>query len=88
VISKTEAGFWRCFEALPAAVQKQTRERFRLWQTDAFNNALQFKLLFGAVWSVRVNQQYRVLGRRQGNLIVWFWIGSHADYDQLLKRLR
>lgn len=38
------------------------------------------------VWSVRVNQNYRALGRPRGNLVVWFWIGTHAEYDQLLKR--
>jgi hypothetical protein len=51
-------------------------------------NALHFKPLFSNVWSVRINQNYRALGRRNGNLIAWFWIGTHADYDELLKRLQ
>jgi len=38
--------------------------------------------------SVRVNQQYRAMPRRKGSLVVWFWIGSHGDYDELIKRLR
>lgn len=86
--SKTQEGFWRCFDALPAQIQQQAREPFRLWQKDAFNAALHFKPLFGDVWSVRVNQQYRALGRRKGSLIVWFWIGSHADYEALIRRQR
>ena len=86
--SRTQEDFWRCFDALPAEVQLQARERFRLWQKDAFNAALQFKPLLGDVWSVRVNQQYRALARRRGSLEVWFWIGSHTGYDELLKRLR
>jgi hypothetical protein len=24
---------------------------------------------------------------RDGDVIVWFWIGSHADYDRLLREL-
>ncbi len=87
MISKTNADFWSCFNALPEPVQRQARERFRLWQNDAFNSNLHFKPLFDNVWSVRVNQSHRAVGRRRGNLIVWFWIGSHADYDQLLRRL-
>lgn len=87
MISKTQEDFWKRFHALPMDIQRQARERFRLWQSDAFNAALHFKLLAGDVWSVRVNQQYRAVGRRKGNLIVWFWIGSHADYDELIKRL-
>ena len=86
--SKTQEGFWRSFEALPAEVQQQARARFRLWQKDAFNAALHFKPLFGDVWSVRVSHKYRALGRRRGNLIVWFWIGSHADYEELIRRQR
>lgn len=87
MISRTTADFWVCFNALPPDIQVQSREKFRLWQQDAFNATLHFKPLIGDVWSVRVNQNYRALGRRRGQLIAWFWIGSHAEYDQLLKRL-
>ena len=88
MISRTQADFWRCFDALPPAIQEQARERFQLWRGDAFHATLHFKPLVGDVWSVRVNQQYRALGRRKGSLIVWFWIGSHAQYDDLVRRLR
>lgn len=87
MISRTNADFWACFNALPAEVQRQAREKFKLWCEDAFSSNLHFKPLFEDVWSVRVNQNYRTLGRRRGSLIVWFWIGTHAEYDQLLKRL-
>ncbi len=87
MIARTNADFWACFNALPQDIQRHARDRFRLWREDAFNASLHFKPLFADVWSVRVNQSYRALGRRRGNLIVWFWIGTHAEYDQLLKRL-
>jgi hypothetical protein len=87
VISRTNADFWACFEALPKDIQTLARKRFQLWQEDAFNAALHFKPLFDDVWSVRVNQSYRALGRRRGDLIVWFWIGTHSGYDQILRRL-
>ena len=86
--SRAQENFWRCFDNLPADVQQQARERFHLWQKDAFNAALHFKPLLGDVWSLRVNQQYRALARRKGSLVVWFWIGTHGDYDDLVKRLR
>jgi len=31
---------------------------------------------------------YKVVGLIDGDEITWFWIGSHTDYDNLLKRLR
>ena len=88
MISKTQEDFWKCFHALPTDVQQQARGRFALWQRDPFNPALHFKPLLADIWSVRVNQQYRALGRRRANLVVWFWIGSHAEYDELIKRWR
>ena len=88
MISKTHEDFWSCYRALPVEIQKLVREKFRLWQEEPFNAALQFKELVGDVWSARINQSYRALGRRRGILLVWFWIGTHAEYDQLLKRLK
>lgn len=88
MISQTHADFWACYNVLPAEIQRQARAKYRLWQTDAFNAALHFKPLIGNVWSVRINQNYRALGRRNGNLVVWFWIGTHADYDRLLALMK
>ena len=87
MISQTHADFWTCYHSLPEEIQKLAREKFQVWRKDAFNAAFHFKPLLADVWSVRINQNYRALGRRRGNLIVWFWIGTHAEYDQLLKRL-
>ena len=36
------------------------------------------------LWSVRVGEHYRALGVERSDGVVWFWIGSHADYDRLL----
>lgn len=85
--SLTNSDFWDCYKGLPPEIQQLAREKYRLWEQDAFNPSLHFKLLFANVWSVRINQSYRALGRRNGNVIVWFWIGTHAGYDELLKRL-
>jgi hypothetical protein len=34
--------------------------------------------------SARVGLGYRALGQMDGEVMIWFWIGSHADYDKLL----
>ena len=36
------------------------------------------------VYSVRVGIGWRALGLLQGNTVVWFWIGSHTQYNRLL----
>jgi hypothetical protein len=38
-------------------------------------------------YSARVGIGYRALAAVKGNTAVWFWIGSHADYDTLLATL-
>jgi hypothetical protein len=39
------------------------------------------------IYSVRIGIGYHALGLWEKDHIYWFWIGSHAEYDQLLKRL-
>jgi hypothetical protein len=33
---------------------------------------------------VRVGAHYRALGVDVEGGVLWFWIGSHADYDRLI----
>ncbi len=36
-------------------------------------------------WSVRVGLHYRALAVEVADGLVWFWIGSHADYDSMIR---
>ena len=58
----------RCFEAL---------------RGDPDYPSLHFKKV-GRLWSVRVGLHYRALAVEDEQDMVWFWIGSHAEYDQLI----
>jgi len=48
---------------------------------------MQFKPVRADVWSVRIDDHYRALARRDGELAVWFWIGTHEKYNQFVGRL-
>ena len=39
------------------------------------------------MYSVRVSMDYRALGVVNEGEIIWFWIGTHEDYDRLLNRM-
>jgi exonuclease SbcD len=39
------------------------------------------------IYSVRISRNYRALGVREDDAMIWFWIGSHADYDDLISRM-
>lgn len=82
--SRTTARFWDCLRKLPADVQRQANEKYDLWTRDPFHSSLQFKEIWSGLWSVRINLNYRALARRRGELVVWFWIGTHAEYDRLI----
>lgn len=75
--------FWRHYRQLPAAVRDIADKNFQLLKADAKHPSLHFKRI-GKLWSVRIGAHYRALGLDKPEGVVWFWIGSHADYDKLL----
>jgi hypothetical protein len=50
---------------------------------------LRFKQVHASrpIFSARVGLAYRALGVQVGDEMIWFWIGSHADYDQMVASL-
>jgi hypothetical protein len=85
--SRATADFWDCYARLPEKVQERARTIFRLWLKYPYHPSLHFKRVKSGgedVWSVRVGIHWRALGLRDSDTIVWFWIGSHADYDRLI----
>lgn len=77
--------FWRCFEALPANVQRLAKQNFELLKRDSTHPSLRFKSVAnGRFRSVRVGLHHRALGIPVVGGVQWFWIGSHADYDKML----
>ena len=87
--SFTTRGFREMFAALPASVQHQAREAYRLFRQNPAHPGLHFKQVHTdpPTYSARVGISYRAVGVLDGNAVVWFWIGKHADYDKLLDRL-
>ena len=84
--SRTTRGFRIAFAALPEDVQRQARRAYRLFRSDPNHPSLRFKKIEQTenVYSVRVGLGYRALGVLESSVIIWFWIGSHADYDRLV----
>lgn len=87
--STLDPEFLELYARLPAEVRAQARGAYRLSRENHRHPSLQFKPLDPQhlVWSARISQSYRVVGAMEVDGIHWFWIGSHADYDQLLGRL-
>lgn len=77
------------YRALPEQVRQQARQAYSLFQQDRQHRSLRFRQvhLTRPIFSARVGLHYRAVGIREGNDIFWFWIGSHGEYDHLLRQL-
>jgi hypothetical protein len=75
--------FWRLYRQLSSQVRDLADKNFQLLKADPKHPSLHFKKI-GKLWSVRVGAHHRALRLDKSEGVVWFWIGSHADYDKLL----
>jgi hypothetical protein len=75
--------FWAPYEALPAEVREFADKNYELLKSDPRHPSLHFKKI-GDLWSVRVGQHYRALAVEVDDGHLWFWTGTHSEYDQLL----
>lgn len=86
--SKRSREFRQLLASLPADARFQAHAAYSMFAKDPFHGGLQFKRVGVRrnIWSVRVGLHYRAVGLREGETITWYWIGTHAQYDQLLGR--
>ncbi|MGH9793305.1 MAG: hypothetical protein ACRD5G_00905 [Candidatus Acidiferrales bacterium] len=75
--------FWSCYRAVPAEVQELADKSFSLLKADSRHPSLHFKKV-GRFWSARVGLHYRAVAVEAPDGLLWFWIGTHADYDKLV----
>jgi hypothetical protein len=75
--------FWKAYEALAPDVRALADKSYELLKADPQHPSLHFKRI-GPLWSVRVGRRYRALGHDVDGGLLWFWIGTHAEYDKLI----
>jgi hypothetical protein len=86
VKSRALPEFWACFNNLPPSVQKVARKNFALWKKERTLKSLAFKKINDDLWSVRAGSGFRALATFNDGCYVWFWIGSHDEYERLLRK--
>jgi hypothetical protein len=89
VRSETTKQFWECYHRIPTQIRKSARKAYHLFIEDHNHPSLRFKKVLKDpyIYSVRITLDYRALGVKEDNTVVWFWIGSHEDYERLLSSL-
>ena len=74
--------FWECYHSLPFRIQELADKNYELLKINPGHPSLHFKRI-NNYFSVRVGIQYRALGIEVDTGVLWFWMGSHAEYDKL-----
>jgi hypothetical protein len=68
---------------LPAETRVLADRSFAVLKSDPYHPSLHLKKV-KQFWSVRVGLHYRALAVDVHDGLLWFWIGSHAEYDGMV----
>lgn len=81
--------FRALFAVAPGAVRAKIRQAYQIWAENPSHPSLRFKKVHATlpIYSARVDLNWRVVGVMKDDAVVWFWVGSHSDYERLLKSL-
>lgn len=80
--------FRKAFKQLPKQIQHQGKESYKRFKQNPYHPSLHFKRIHSTqpIYSVRISLDYRAVGMLEGDAILWFWIGSHENYNRLLSQ--
>lgn len=83
--SRTTARFRDLLAAVPAEVRAKADAAYALWANNPWHPSLRFKKVHSSlpIYPVRIDLNWRAVGVQQDDAMVWFWIGTHADYEKL-----
>jgi len=77
--------YWFHYRRLPAEVRALADKNFAMLKANPRHPSLRLKKV-GVLWSARVGLHYRALAKERTEGLLWYWIGTHAEYDALLAR--
>ncbi|MDF1880051.1 hypothetical protein JHD50_01840 [Sulfurimonas sp. MAG313] len=77
----------KSYKTLPSNIKIIAKKQYKFFKVDPHYASLHFKRIHSskAIYSARINKDYRTLGLIKDSSIIWFWIGKHDEYDKLVK---
>jgi mRNA-degrading endonuclease RelE of RelBE toxin-antitoxin system len=86
VKSQRTKKFKKIFNKLPSHVQAQVEIAYEHFKRDPWYSSLEFKCVNKgeSIYSIRIGIHYRALGYMRDDTIIWYWVGTHSDYDHLI----
>jgi hypothetical protein len=83
--------YHKMFARLPAEVQQLAREAYQRFRDNPADPRLRRHRIHRSVpggvnrevWSVSLDRRYRSLYYLEAGIHVWFWVGSHEQFNNL-----
>lgn len=87
--SITTKSFRDLLSQLPIDIQEKANDAYLQFQQNLNHPSLRFKKVHSSlpIYSARITKNYRAVGQLDGDVVIWFWIGSHREYERLLSQL-
>jgi hypothetical protein len=88
--NRTSRNFREQYAALPGPIQEAIREACKLFDRDPAHPSLRHHALIDkktskhapGSFSVSPTMQYRAIYTKQGDINLWYWVGTHAAYKR------
>ena len=90
MISHITLKWKRLYKKLPSEIRLIAKKQYLFFKDNQNHASLHFKKVHSIrpIYSARVTAQYRTIGIiSDDKIIVWFWIGSHEQYNKILANL-
>ena len=77
--------YWFRYRRLTPVLRELADAKFQLLKSNPRHPSLRLKKI-GVFWSVRISLGHRALAKERKEGLMWFWIGTHDVYEQILNR--
>jgi hypothetical protein len=88
MIHHASTHFWNKYDSLPAAIRERADKQFAVLKANLQHPSLRFKKIGDSggteIWSARITLKYRALAIKLPDGFLWFWIGDHGVYDEMI----
>ena len=80
----TTPDFWLHYNRLLPETRSLVDKSFAILKSDPHHASLRLKKV-GNFWAARVGRRHRALAKERKEGLIWFWIGTHDEYERLIK---
>ena len=82
--SRVVPEFWELYKQFPPDVQLAARKAYERFSKNPAHPGLRLERLRSdqRAWSIRVTRDVRAVALRRGDDWLWFWIGTHREFDK------